>query len=79
MKFKEKWVSVLEYLNIPGGVVLGLFSLEMLAIISYYAVKGINLPSTVRDVYLGVVTAFAASNIAKYYGQKGNKNETKVN
>lgn len=68
---KEKWISFLEYLNIPGGVVMGLFSLEMLAIIAYYACKGTNLPSTVRDVYVTVVGAFAASNIAKYYGQKG--------
>jgi hypothetical protein len=71
----EKWLRILNYLDIPGGVVLGLFSLEMLAIIAYYACEGKSLPPTVRDVYLGVIGAFAASNIAKYYGQRSTKNE----
>jgi hypothetical protein len=72
---KEKWISALEYLDIPGGVVLGLLSLEMIAIIAYYACTGKELPGTVRDVYGIVVGAFAATNVAKYYGQKGTKNE----
>lgn len=74
----DKWIKILNYLDIPGGVVLGLFSLEMLAIIAYYACEGKSLPTTVRDVYIAVIGAFAASNIAKYYGQKGTKNEIKV-
>ena len=78
MSFKEKWIGALEYLNVPGGTIMGLFSLEMLAIIAYYACKGAELPATVRDVYLGVIGAFAASNIAKYYGQRGVKNDTKI-
>jgi len=75
---KERWVRFLEYFNIPGGAVMGLFSLEMLAIIAYYACEGRNLPSTVRDVYVTVVGAFAASNIAKYYGTRGAKDEPKA-
>lgn len=75
---KERWIQFLEYFNVPGGTIMGLFSLEMLAIIAYYACEGKNLPSTVRDVYVTVVGAFAASNIAKYYGARGTKNESKT-
>lgn len=56
---------ICDILNLPGGTVLGLFSLEMLAIIAYYAVQGKDLPVTVRDVYLGVVAAFAVNATAK--------------
>lgn len=74
----KKWIQVLNYFDIPGGVVLGLFSLEMLAIIAYYACEGKALPGTVRDVYGIVVGAFAATNVAKYYGARSTKNETKA-
>jgi hypothetical protein len=70
-----KWLRILSYADIPGGVILGLLSLEMIAIIAYYACSGKELPGTVRDVYGIVVGAFAATNVAKYYGQKGTKNE----
>jgi hypothetical protein len=76
---KERWLQFQDYLDLKGGAIMGLFSLEMLAIIAYYACEGKNLPSTVRDVYVTVVGAFAASNIAKYYGQRGTKDEPKAN
>jgi hypothetical protein len=68
---KEKWIAFLEYFDIPGGTIMGLLSLEMLAIIAYYACTGKELPGTVRDVYGIVIGAFAATNVAKYYSQKG--------
>ena len=74
----KKWIQVLNYFDIPGGVVLGLFSLEMLAIIAYYACEGKELPGAVRDVYGIVVGAFAATNVAKYYGKRSTTNETKA-
>lgn len=55
----------MELFNLRGGVVLGLFTLEILAIIPYYAVTHANVPTTIQNIYLGVVGAFAASVIAK--------------
>lgn len=75
---KELWLKIQWYLDIQGGAILGLFSLEMLAIIAYYACKGTNLPPTVRDVYLGVVSAFALHKTASVF-KKDDKNETKTN
>lgn len=60
----EKWRRVQKFLDIKAGTIIGLFSLEMLAIIAYYATKGHNLPTTVRDVYLGVITAFTTHTVA---------------
>ena len=74
---KEKLLKVLDLFDIPGGVFLGLFSLEMIAMIAYYACVGKELPSTIRDVYGIVVGAFAASNVAKYYSTKGVPSEPK--
>lgn len=72
----EKWRRVLKFIDIKGGVIIGLFSLEMLAIIAYYATNNQNLPSTVRDVYLGVLTCFAVNQTARVL--KGEKtDETK--
>lgn len=60
-------VRVLDLFDIKGGVILGLFSLEILAMIPYYAVQQVPFPATLRDLYLGVVAAFAATNVAKQY------------
>lgn len=73
----EKWRRIQKFVDIKSGTVVGLFSLEMLAIIAYYATAGQNLPTTVRDVYLGVITAFTGHTIARVV--KGVKDdETKV-
>ena len=69
----ELWVSLQRFLNIKGGTIIGLFSMEMLAIIAFYACKGHDLPATVRDVYLGVVTAFTVHTTAKVV--KGTKDD----
>lgn len=61
----QKWLILQKFLDVRGGAILGLFSLEMLAIIAYYACKGTNLPTTVRDVYVAVLSAFAGHSIAK--------------
>lgn len=61
------WVKrILSLFDIPGGVVIGLFSLMMLAIIPWCILNHVDLPATVRDVYLGVITAFAGTNVAKH-------------
>lgn len=70
------WVCVQKFLDIQSGAIVGLFSLEMLAIIAYYAVKGHELPTTVRDVYLGVITCFTTHGVAKVI--KGAKDALKV-
>jgi hypothetical protein len=74
---KELWLKIQDFLDIRGGAILGLFSLEMLAIIAYYACKGTNLPPTVRDVYIAVVSAFAAHKTASVF-KRGTTNETKA-
>lgn len=68
------WLCVQRFLDIKSGAIVGLFSLEMLAIIAYYAVVGKELPTTVRDVYLGVITAFTTHGVAQVI--KGVKNAT---
>ena len=60
-------VRVLDLFDIKGGVILGLFSLEILAMVPYCAVMGVSFPATLRDLYLGVVAAFAVTNVAKQY------------
>jgi hypothetical protein len=69
----QKWLRLQKFLDIRGGAILGLFSLEMLAIIAYYACKGQNLPTTVRDVYVAVLSAFAVHATAKI--MKGGKED----
>lgn len=59
------WLQAQKFLDIKSGAIVGLFSLEMLAIIAFYAVKGHELPTTVRDVYLGVISAFTLHTTAK--------------
>lgn len=73
----EKWRRVQKFLDIKAGTIIGLFSLEMLAIIAYYACNNQNLPTTVRDVYLGVITAFTGSTIARVV--KGTKDDEDKN
>lgn len=63
----------MELFNIRGGVILGLFSLLILAMIPYHAVTNTPFPETVRDVYLGVVGAFAVSNVAKSFSGRNIK------
>jgi hypothetical protein len=67
------WIErVLEIFNIKGGVILGLFSLEILAMIPYHALTRTPFPEPVRDIYLGVIAAFAATNVARHYAAKKN-------
>lgn len=61
----QTWLKLQKFLDIRGGAILGLFSIEMLAIIAFYACKGHNLPSTVRDVYVAVLGAFSVHATAK--------------
>lgn len=65
---------ILSTLDIPGGSILGLFSLCAIALSCYAVVAGKPFPSEIRDIYIAVVTAFAATNVAKHY--KGLSNDT---
>jgi hypothetical protein len=56
--------KICSLIDLPGGTVLGLFSLEMLAVIGYCAVTGKTLSPVHRDIYLGVITAFAVNRTA---------------
>lgn len=78
--FKFHLERFLGLFDIRGGVILGLFSLEMLALIAYCIVTNHPFPETVRDVYLGVVAGFSATNVAKQYAisKNGGSNEPKV-
>lgn len=71
----QKWLQIQKFLDVRGGAILGLFSLEMLAIIAFYACKGTNLPTTVRDIYIAVLSAFSVHATAKII--KGVKDDTK--
>lgn len=59
------YLKILSYFDLPGGTVLGLFSLEILAVIAYSTATGTALSPIHRDIYLGVVAAFAANKTAK--------------
>lgn len=75
--FKYWSERILSLFDIRGGVIVGLFSLEVLAMIPYYAVTGQVFPATVRDVYLGVIAAFATTNVAKQYAASKNGGQVK--
>jgi hypothetical protein len=62
MKLYQK---ILVAFDLPGGTVLGLFSLETLAILAYCAVTGKPFSPIHRDIYLGVIGCFAANKTAK--------------
>lgn len=62
MKLYQK---ILTYFDLPGGTVVGLFSLEILAILAYCAITGKPLSPIHRDIYLGVIGCFAANKTAK--------------
>lgn len=66
---------ILSFFDIPGGVVIGLFSLEMLALIPWAILSGVPFPATVRDIYLGVIAAFASTNVAKHFSKSGGQND----
>jgi hypothetical protein len=70
---------LLALADIPGGVVAGLFSLELLAVIPWCLLNGVAIPATLRDIYLGVIGAFATTNVARHYmnSKNGGSNETK--
>lgn len=62
MKLYQRFLAVFD---LPGGTVVGLFSLEILAVIAYCATSGTPLSPIHRDIYLGVIAAFAANKTAK--------------
>lgn len=61
---------IFSLFDIKGGVIIGLFSLEVLALIPYCIITGREFPLYVRDIYLGVIAAFAGTNIARHFGGK---------
>lgn len=62
MNLYQKFLSIFD---LPGGTVVGLFSLEILAVIAYCAITGKTLSPIHRDIYLGVIGCFAANKTAK--------------
>ena len=73
----EKWRRILKFLDIKGGVIIGLFSLEMLALIAYCIVNKQDIPAVMRDIYLGVLTCFAVNQTARVI--KGTKDDETTN
>lgn len=61
----QKWLQIQKFLDISGGAIIGIFSLEMLAIIAYSMVSLHPIPTVVRDIYLSVLGAFAVHATAK--------------
>lgn len=64
---KSYYDKFLTYFDLPGGTVVGLFSLEILAVIAYCAITGKTLSPIHRDIYLGVISAFALNKTAKVF------------
>jgi hypothetical protein len=62
MKLYQKFLAVFD---LPGGTVVGLFSIEMIVLIAYCAITGKPLSPIHRDIYLGVVGYFAVHKTAK--------------
>lgn len=67
---------ILSLFDIPGGSILGLYSLAVIALSCYSVITSKAFPSEIRDMYLGIITAFAATNIAKHY-KESKQNESK--
>ena len=70
MKFYS--CQVFDLFDIRGGAIVGLFSFLMLAVIPWCLLSDVPFPATVRDVYLGVIAAFAGTNVAKHYAASKN-------
>jgi hypothetical protein len=63
-----RWYEkIFRYIDLPGGVVLSLFSLETLAVIAYCYYTGTALSPIHRDIYLGVIGCFAANRTARVF------------
>lgn len=64
-----------SYIDVPGGVWLTVFSGSLLAMDWIIFVKNLHLPADQRlalpggisETYIAILTAFAASNIARWY------------
>lgn len=74
-KFYKRNARIWSYFDIPGGVWLTLFSGSMLAMWWIIFIRNLGLPSEerlalpggVETTYIALLTAFAASNIARWY------------
>jgi hypothetical protein len=74
-KLYKKNARFWAYLDIPGGVWLTLFSGSLLAMDWILFVRNLHLPSDQRlalpggfeATYIAILSAFAASNIARWY------------
>jgi uncharacterized membrane protein AbrB (regulator of aidB expression) len=62
---KSSLISLFEVADIPGGAILGLFSLAMLGICVASFVMQREIPQGVLSVYQWVLGAFAASKTLK--------------
>lgn len=64
MNLYQRFLAIFD---LPGGTVVGLFSIEMIALIAYCAITGKTISPIHRDIYLGVVSAFALNKTAKVF------------
>lgn len=62
---KERLKSLFEVLDIPGGAILGMWSLLMLVMCAMSFWTGREIPNNVKDIFNWVLTSFAASKTLK--------------
>ena len=62
---KQRIKSFIELWDIPGGSILGLFSVVMLGLCIASFVLQREIPNNVKEIFNWILTAFAASKTLK--------------
>lgn len=61
--------------DVPGGVIVGLFSIGAVISINYALWTGKTISAEYSKIYLGVITAYAATNISKHHAKAPSKDK----
>ena len=57
--------KILNFFDLKGGVIMGIYSLSMIALSFYSVVNGKPIDSSIPAMYLGAIGAFAVNKTAK--------------
>lgn len=73
---KDKVLKFISVFDLPGGVVLGLFSLAFLGMCIASFVMQREIPNNAKEIFNWILTAFAASKTLKtIFGKVVDKGE----
>ncbi|MEM2915659.1 MAG: hypothetical protein QXH91_09735 [Candidatus Bathyarchaeia archaeon] len=66
---QKAWKKILDVLDLPGGAILGVYSVVMIGMTIYCCIKGQSLPDGAVQAYSVVVGAFALTNISEHHSK----------